>query len=148
MKKYILTGLLVLFAYIISYGQINGSIKWEQNVDFSIQIGDEYTEISTESMCYIEEVGNPKIPYCVKSFVLPNNAKTPTIRITATSRRLIGEGLLIIPVQYPTPIGEGYSGWTEPNYKVYSSSKSFPEQYAEIISDREDFGYRIVSIKF
>lgn len=148
MKKYILTGLLVLFAYIISYGQINGSIKWEQNVDFSIQIGDEYTEISTESMCYIEEVGNPKIPYCVKSFVLPNNAKTPTIRITATSRRLIGEGLLIIPVQYPTPIGEGYSSWTEPNNEVYSSSKSFPEQYAEIISDREDFGYRIVSIKF
>ena len=148
MKKYILTGLLVLFAYIISYGQINGSIKWEQNVDFSIQIGDEYTEISTESMCYIEEVGNPKIPYCVKSFVLPNNAKTPTIRITATSRRLIGEGLLIIPVQYPTPIGEGYSSWTEPNNEVYSSSKSFPEQYAEIISDREDFGYRIVLIKF
>ena len=148
MKKYILAGLLVLFAYIISYGQINGNIKWEQNVDFSIQIGDEYTEISTESMCYTEEVGSPEIPYCVKSFVLPNNAKTPTIRITATSRRLIGGGLLIIPAQYPTPIGERYSSWTEPNNGVYSSSKSFPVQYAEIISDREDFGYRIVSIKF
>ena len=69
MKKYILTSLLTLFAYIVSYGQISGSVKWEQNVDFFIQIGDEYTEISIESMCYTEEVGSPKLPYCVKSFV-------------------------------------------------------------------------------
>ena len=148
MKKYILTGLLILFTYIISFGQISGSIKWNQSVDFSIQTGDKYAEIQTESMCYTEEVGNPKIPYCIKSFVLPNNAKTPTIEITTTNRRLIGEDLLIIPAQYPTPVGDGYSSWKEPNSEVYNSSKSFPEQYAEIISDRIDFGYHIVSVKF
>jgi len=148
MKKYILTGLLTLFAYIVSYGQISGSIKWEQNVDFSIQIGDEYTEISVESMCYTEEVGSPKLPYCVKSFVLPDNAKAPMIKVATTSRHLIGENLLIIPAQYPTPIGEGYSSWTEPNREIYNSSKPFPGQYAEIISDRVDFGYHIVSVKF
>ena len=121
MKKYILTSLLTLFAYIVSYGQISGSVKWEQNVDFFIQIGDEYTEISIESMCYTEEVGSPKLPYCVKSFVLPDNAKAPMIKVATTSRQLIGENLLIIPAQYPTPIGEDYSSWTEPNSEVYNS---------------------------
>ena len=148
MKKYILTSLLTLFAYIVSYGQISGSVKWEQNVDFFIQIGDEYTEISIESMCYTEEVGSPKLPYCVKSFVLPDNAKAPMIKVATTSRQLIGENLLIIPAQYPTPIGEDYSSWTEPNSEVYNSLKPFPGQYAEIISDRVDFGYHIVTVKF
>lgn len=148
MKRYIITGLIGLFTCFITNAQINGSIKWEQNVDFSVHIGNNYVDILTESMCYTDEVGSPKIPYCVKSFVIPNNAKTPEVKITVTSRRLIGEDLLITPAQNPIPIGGEYVGWTGPNNEVYNSSKPFPGQYAEIISDRRDFGYRIVSIKF
>ncbi|MFR2070820.1 MAG: C25 family cysteine peptidase [Bacteroides nordii] len=147
MKKYILTVLFVLLCTVL-HAQISGTIKWEQDVDFSIQTESEYTEILISSMCYTEEVGSPKIPYCVKSFVLPNNAEVSTIRITSVSKRLIGENLLVIPAQYPIPVGEGHSSWVGPNKEVYNSSNPFPGQYAEIISDREDFGYHIVSVKF
>ena len=147
MKKYILTILILLLCTIL-HAQINGTINWEENVDFSIQTGNEYTEVLAESMCYSEEVGSPKIPYCVKSFVLPENAEVSSVRITSVSRRLIGENLLVIPAQYPTPVGEGYSSWVDPDEKVYNSSNPFPGKYTEIISDRVDFGYHIVSVKF
>lgn len=147
MKRNILTIFLALLCTVL-HAQISGTIKWEQNVDFSIQTANEYTEILAESMCYTEEVGSPKIPYCVKSFVLPDNAEVSPVRITSVSRRLIGENLLVIPAQYPTPVGEGYSSWVDPNGKVYNSSNPFPGQYAEIISDRVDFGYHIISVKF
>ena len=45
-------------------------------------------------------------------------------------------------------MGEGYSSWVDPNGKVYNSLNPFPGQYAEIISDRVDFGYHIISVKF
>ena len=147
MKIYILTILLALLCTVL-HAQISGTIIWKQNVDFSIQTANEYTEVLAESMCYTEEVGSPKIPYCVKSFVLPDNAEVSSVRITSVSRRLIGENLLIIPAQYPTPVGEGYSSWVDPNGKVYNSLNPFPGQYAEIISDRVDFGYHIISVKF
>ncbi len=148
MKKYILASLVVSLMCNIIHAQINGTIEWKQNVDFSIQSGSEYTEILTKSMCYTEEVGNPKIPYCVKSFVLPSNVKVSAIRITTATRHLIGENLLIIPAQYPIPVGKDYLGWTGPNDEVYNSSKPYPGMDVEIISDRVDFGYHIVSVKF
>ena len=147
MKIYILTIFLTLLCAVL-HAQISGTIKWEKDVDFSIQIGNEYTEIWAASMCYTEEVGSPKIPYCVKSFVLPNNAEVSTIRITSVNKQLIGENLLVIPAQCPTSVGEGYSSWVDPNKEIYNSSNPFPGQYAEVISDREDFGYHIVSVKF
>ena len=147
MKKFILTVLFVLLC-TVSHAQISGTIEWEQDVDFSIQTGTEYTEVLISSMCYTEEVGSPKIPYCVKHFVLPNNAEVSTIRITSVNKRLIGENLLVIPAQYPTPVGEGYSSWVDPNKEVYNSPNPFPGQYAEVVSDGEDFGYHIVSVKF
>ena len=147
MKRNILTIFLALLCTVL-HAQISGTIKWEQNVDFSIQTANEYTEILAEPMCYTEEVGSPKIPYCVKSFVLPNDAEVSMVRITSVSKRLIGENLLVIPAQYPIPVGEGYSSWVDPNEKIYNSSNPFPGQYAEVISDRVDFGYHIVSVKF
>lgn len=104
MKIYILTIFLTLLCAVL-HAQISGTIKWEKDVDFSIQIGNEYTEIWAASMCYTEEVGSPKIPYCVKSFVLPNNAEVSTIRITSVNKQLIGENLLVIPAQCPTEVG-------------------------------------------
>ena len=125
MKRNILTIFLALLCTVL-HAQISGTIKWEQNVDFSIQTANEYTEILAEPMCYTEEVGSPKIPYCVKSFVLPNDAEVSMVRITSVSKRLIGENLLVIPAQYPIPVGEGYSSWVDPNEKIYNSSNPFP----------------------
>lgn len=146
MKRYILTVLLALFLCAVHAQVISGTIRWEENVDFSIQTGYEYAHILSES--YIEEVGNPEIPCCVKSFVLPNDVVVTAIRITSVNRRLVGEDLLIVPVQYPIPVGGGYSSWVEPNEWVYDSPNPFPGRYAEIISDRVDFGEHIVSVSF
>lgn len=149
MKRYVLTGLIGLFTCFVAYAQINGSIRWEQNVDFSVHIGSEYVDILTESMCYTEEVGNPKIPCCVESFVIPNDVVVSTIRITSVNKRLIGENLLVVPVQHPIPVGGGYyPRWVEPNEWVYNSPNPYPGRYAEIIADRVDFGERKVLIKF
>lgn len=130
------------------YAQINGTIEWKQNVDFSIHVVDSCVEILTKSMCYLEDVGSPKIPCFVKSFILPNNVKVSNIRVTPISRRLIGENLLLVPVQDPIPVGENNPAWTSPNGEVYNSSKPFPGKDVEIISDRIDFGYHIVTLKF
>ncbi len=59
MKIYILTILLALLCTVL-HAQISGTIIWKQNVDFSIQTANEYTEVLAESMCYTEEVGSPK----------------------------------------------------------------------------------------
>ena len=96
MKKYILASLVVSLMCNIIHAQINCTIEWKQNVDFSIQSGSEYTEILTKSMCYTEEVGNPKISCCVESFVIPNDVVVSAIRIISVNKRLIGENLLVI----------------------------------------------------
>ena len=45
MKKYILTVLLALFLCAVNAQVISGTIRWEENVDFSIQTGYEYANI-------------------------------------------------------------------------------------------------------
>lgn len=56
--------------------------------------------------------------------------------------------MLVFPDQYPVPVGGDYPSWVEPNEWVYNSSNPFPGRYAEIISDRVDFGEHMVSISF
>lgn len=149
MKIYISTIVFALLVCTALHAQISGTIKWKQGIDFTIYIGNEYSQISTESMCYIEEVGNPKIPCCVESFVIPNDVVVSTFRINLVNKRLIGENLLVVPAQYPVPVGGGYyPSWVEPNEWVYNSPNPFPGRYAEIIADRVDFGERKVLIMF
>ncbi|WP_291587580.1 C25 family cysteine peptidase [Bacteroides sp.] len=146
MKKIIGTVIVLLVSWTLN-AQINGTIRWERGSDFTLQLNNSYTEIGTETE-YITTVGMPQIPFCTKTFLIPVNAEV-SLRIESVRKNLITKDIMLYPVQPRVPIGfDMVNDWVEPNSTVYNSSNPFPGKYAEIISDREDFGYHLVTVRF
>ena len=146
MKKIIGTVIVLLVSWALN-AQIDGTIRWERDSDFTLQLNNSYTEIGTESE-YITTVGMPQIPFCTKTFLVPVNAEV-SLRIESVRKNLITKDIMLYPVQPRVPIGfDMVNDWVEPDFTVYNSSNPFPGKYAEIISDREDFGYHLVTVRF
>ena len=145
MKK-ILVCLITIVVVMNLSAQVEGTIQWQPEIDFTYQINGEYIEISSETG-YVDEPGMPQIPYCVKTFLIPVNTQ-PAIQIKYVNRKLQKKDILLYPVQPPIPIGESILSWVEPNSDIYNSSNPFPGKYAEIVSDRMDFGYHLVTVRF
>ncbi len=145
MKKILVYLMAIVMAMNLS-AQVNGTIQWNPEIDFTYQVNGEYIEISSETG-YIDEPGMPQIPYCMKTFLIPVNAEA-AIQVKSVNRKLQKKDVLLYPVQPPIPIGESSSSWVEPNSDIYNSSNPFPGKYAEIISDRMDFGYHLVTVRF
>lgn len=115
--------------------QVEGTIQWQPEIDFTYQINGEYIEILSETG-YVDEPGMPQIPYCVKTFLIPVNAQ-PVIQVKYVNRKLQKKDVLLYPVQPLIPIGESSLSWVEPNNDIYNSSNPFPGKYAEIVSFRK-----------
>lgn len=145
MKK-ILVSLIAILVVMNLSAQVEGTIQWHPEIDFTYQVNGEYIEISSETG-YVDEPGTPQIPYCVKTFLIPVNAQA-TIQVKSVNRKLQRKDVLLYPVQPPIPIGGSSSSWVEPNNDIYNSSNPFPGKYAEIVSDRMDFGYHLVTVRF
>ena len=145
MKK-ILVCLMAIIVVTNLSAQVEGTIQWNPDIDFTYQVNGEYIQISSETG-YIDEPGMPQIPYCVKTFLIPMNVQA-AIQVKSVNRKLQREDVLLYPAQPPIPIGESRSSWVEPNSDIYNSSNPFPGKYAEIISDRVDFGYHLVTVRF
>ena len=145
MKK-ILVCLIAIVVVMNLSAQVEGTIQWRPEIDFTYQVNGEYVEISSETG-YVDEPGMPQIPYCVKTFLIPVNTQ-PAIQIKYVNRKLQKKDILLYPVQPPIPIGESILSWVEPNSDIYNSSNPFPGKYAEIVSDRMDFGYHLVTVRF
>ena len=145
MKK-ILVCLITIVVVMNLSAQVEGTIQWQPEIDFTYQINGEYIEILSETG-YVDEPGMPQIPYCVKTFLIPVNAQ-PAIQVKYVNRKLQKKDVLLYPVQPPIPIGESSLSWVEPNNDIYNSSNPFPGKYAEIVSDRMDFGYHLVTVRF
>ena len=146
MKKIIGTVIVLLVSWALN-AQIDGTIRWERDSDFTLQLNNSYTEIGTESE-YITTVGMPQIPFCTKTFLVPVNAEV-SLRIESVRKNLITKDIMLYPVQPRVPIVfDMVNDWVEPDSTVYNSSNPFPGKYAEIISDREDFGYHLVTVRF
>ena len=146
MKKIIGTVIVLLVSWALN-AQIDGTIRWERDSDFTLQLNNSYTEIGTESE-YITTVGMPQIPFCTKTFLVPVNAEV-SLQIESVKKNLITKDIMLYPVQPRVPIGfDMVNDWVEPDSTVYNSSNPFPGKYAEIISDREDFGYHLVTVRF
>ena len=145
MKKILVYLMAIVMAMNLS-AQVNGTIQWNPEIDFTYQVNGEYIEISSETG-YIDEPGMPQIPYCMKIFLIPVNAEA-AIQVKSVNRKLQKKDVLLYPVQPPIPIGESSSSWVELNSDIYNSSNPFPGKYAEIISDRMDFGYHLVTVRF
>ena len=59
--------------------QVEGTIQWQPEINFTYQINGEYIEILSETG-YVDKPGMPQIPYCVKTFLIPVNAQ-PVIQV-------------------------------------------------------------------
>ena len=134
MKK-ILVCLIAIVVVMNLSAQVEGTIQWRPEIDFTYQVNGEYVEISSETG-YVDEPGMPQIPYCVKTFLIPVNTQ-PAIQIKYVNRKLQKKDILLYPVQPPIPIGESILSWVEPNSDIYNSSNPFPGKYAEIVSFRK-----------
>ena len=134
MKK-ILVCLITIVVVMNLSAQVEGTIQWQPEIDFTYQINGEYIEILSETG-YVDEPGMPQIPYCVKTFLIPVNAQ-PVIQVKYVNRKLQKKDVLLYPVQPPIPIGESSLSWVEPNNDIYNSSNPFPGKYAEIVSFRK-----------
>lgn len=101
MKK-ILVCLITIVVVMNLSAQVEGTIQWQPEIDFTYQINGEYIEILSETG-YVDEPGMPQIPYCVKTFLIPVNAQ-PVIQVKYVNRKLQKKDVLLYPVQPPIPI--------------------------------------------
>ncbi|WP_320934789.1 C25 family cysteine peptidase [Bacteroides nordii] len=138
--------LLAIIVVNTLYAQIEGVIKWEENKDFTFQEIDKYVSITSASG-YVETIGAPQLPYCIKTFLVPINAQV-SLQVKKVKKQLLKEGILLYPVQPPVSVGQEDLEWVDPDSIIYNSLNPFPGKYAEIISEKEDFGYHLVKVKF
>lgn len=146
MKKIICILLNAIAFNMVLNAQIEGVVQWEKDKDFTFRMIGEYTEIVSESGC-IEAIGAPQIPYCTKTFLVPTNAQV-SVQVVSVNKKVLDRNVLLYPVQPPIPVGSESPTWVKPDDTIYSSLNPFPGKYAEIISDREDFGYHLVTVRF
>ena len=138
--------LLAIIVVNTLYAQIEGVIKWEENKDFTFQEIDKYVSITSASG-YVETIGAPQLPYCIKTFLVPINSQV-SLQVKKVEKQLLKEGVLLYPVQPPVSVGQEDLEWVDPDSLIYNSLNPFPGKYAEIISEKEDFGYHLVKVKF
>lgn len=137
----------VVFVMITSVNaQIEGIITWVENIDFTFRPEGEYMNVVSEPSTYLNEIGAPNLPYCVKTFLVPVGVQ-PSVQIHSVNKELLKSDILVYPAQ-PQVIISSVPEWVEPDSRIYNSSDPYPGNYAEIISDREDFGYHLVTVKF
>lgn len=137
----------VVFVMITSVNaQIDGIITWVENIDFTFRPEGEYMDVVSEPSTYLNEIGAPNLPYCVKTFLVPVGVQ-PSVQIHSVNKELLKSDILVYPAQ-PQVIISSVPEWVEPDSRIYNSSDPYPGSYAEIISDREDFGYHLVTVKF
>lgn len=51
-----------------AYAQVRSNIFWSSN-NLKFRENDNYVEVIVDGTLYLEEIGNPKIPYCVRSLI-------------------------------------------------------------------------------
>ena len=128
----------VVFVMITSVNaQIEGIITWVENIDFTFRPEGEYMNVVSEPSTYLNEIGAPNLPYCVKTFLVPVGVQ-PSVQIHSVNKELLKSDILVYPAQ-PQVIISSVPEWVEPDSRIYNSSDPYPANYAEIISDREDF---------
>lgn len=146
MKKYIRLLLVFIITNINVHAQIEGVIKWKENEDFAFQKVNEYVDIISESG-FVDVVGAPNLPYVIKTFLVPLNAQI-SLSVKNVHKNILKENILLYPVQSPISVGKENRELLEPDSVIYNSLNPFPGKYAEIVSDREYYGFHLIEIKF
>jgi len=144
MKK--LTFFIILVGISISLkSQVSDSYSLSlQNVEFQQREvnGVVYDVILTKESTCTDEVGNPKLPVKIISYVLPYNSTVTGIDVSVTLQKL-QRNYYIIPAQYPRALdGSDPPPFVEPDLAVYSSNTPYPNKTIEIVDDGYLYGYK------
>ncbi|MDD6209099.1 MAG: C25 family cysteine peptidase [Bacteroidales bacterium] len=147
MKKIPLLLLFILCAYVAD-AQIGGQVAIDTTL-FSIQEEEAYHRISFGESSVTDEIGKPELPVRYETYVLPFAAEVSGLQVSTMARRQIPGTYRIYPVQPPRTTDENADtvAFVEPDPQVYGSAQPWPGKNAEIISDRYEQGYHLVTIK-
>lgn len=106
---------------------------------------DRFKYIEYETM---QEVGNPELPVHYETYVVPLTSQVTGVNIVNLKKQKVSGSYYVNPVQPPIPTGNAFSlSHTEPNKQVYESANAFPGKQVEIVSDRFEQGYHLVTVR-
>ena len=147
-SKYIILYLCLSVA-LKSFTQITSQVKTELSMlKFYESVDFDYIQIDNAES--LEIVGQPNLPIYMESFVIPLDAKVTGIRINKVSKQKLPGTFRITPAQSPIPISIEFAENKDTfaiDHNIYNSSKPFPGKYAEIVFDRIDYGYHIITVR-
>ena len=143
---YIVLGVFMCIPYILT-AQVSDRFALSQD-EILFQRNTDFDELITSEYSFTEEVGNPRLPVHIESFVVPFEATVSDLQVTSVSKQKIDGNFYIYPAQPPIILdGSESPAFVQPNTSVYNSSSPYPGKVAEIISDSYTHGYHIVTVK-
>ena len=140
---------LIIFSMwitISTFAQISQVID-VTNEDIEIACIDNYTQVSYGHFYNHKDVGYPQIPIVYKQYAIPIDASNVSLRISSCEMDTLLSDVYLYPVQYPQPSNSSnMSDFTEPNDEFYQQVTLYPNIVAEIVSDTQMMGFRIVKV--
>lgn len=149
MKKHCILLLVSFLNITFLFGQISHTVNFRVS-DVEVRLdADGYTHLYMQDTYSIDEAGKPDLPVCYRTFVLPADAEVTDIELGSVARERIAGSPLVFPVQPPVPthIQQVEIDFTPPDPDVYNFNHPFPEKPVEVLSDRTEMGYHLVTVK-
>jgi len=145
-KLYFIAILLFAGIYAIQ-AQVKGEVKFKMK-DIKIMKENGFDRFFTDENFYIVDPGSPALPVLLKSYLIPLDADNVTVNLQNISKQKEIGQYLVYPAQPPVPVGNNKDmGFVAPNPKIYESDSIFPNKLAEIVSDDNYLGYRIITVR-
>ncbi len=141
---------LILFAIMTAvFSQVNYHFETTlQSVTVAPKEG--YSIINSEGMDgYTSEPGKPQLPYVIKRFVIPENARVSEIVISNLIQQKMEGSYWVYPSQPPMLVNgiQESEDFVFPDTTVYNSDRKYPEECFYQVSDELYFGHRIVTLQ-
>lgn len=147
MKKNIilvLIGLFPLFIYAQIYDKLTVDIS---DIQFTRTDSDE-EKIEWKTNCFTSKIGYPELPVYEVTYVLPVEAKVTDVKFINKERKLLKQGINIIPVneKIPTIIKQTFSS-TQPINNYYNLDNIYPSVLYEVKEDGFIQGYHVITLR-
>lgn len=151
MKRFIrfcIVLLLTMASVMSAYPQVSGeAVIPDTVVTVRNEGGYDHILVDLPLISAMQEVGAPQLPVHIATYVLPFNAEVTGLQVYTGTHRKIEGNYLIYPAQPPLTVNAGDTVvFVEPDSAVYNSAAPYPGRTAEIISDRYEQGYHVVTV--
>lgn len=131
------------------YAQLTQTVRVEAS-ELTITVDPEgYAHLSLPEAYPMETIGQPALPVYIQSFVVPADAEVTGITVSNLTRQAVGGSYRIFPAQAPVPTNTlpDPVAFTPPDSSVYNAPAPFPGKQVEILSDRFEKAYHLVTVK-